>query len=767
MKKKILTSVCMTLLLTLLTQFAVAETPANNSVISESTPTISWDIEDTSSINYTLIIDNTTAFSSPIVNVTNIEDTNYTLSSGDLPGEGTYYWRVNGTAENNTGIYSFTLDTTSPQPGNLTIENGNYTSSETLNLEWSGFTDDNDIEYYYYNFSNNSGTTQGIQTNNNDAELSNSDEGNISVHVWAEDEGGNIGGSTTDWVIADYTAPQFADWQVFPEKLSYATQNPLNITFEVNEDNLKGVPECRYSVGSKSADWSNSTQKEGNFEFIIKEDWESYAGETLYYECRAEDMAESTTTEGKEEYVIENLYAPEFIKLEDQTAVEKNLISFEIAARDLDNESLDFECDHDDINISRINKTAAEASWVPQNEDVGDNKVNFSVTDGYNTTTESINIFVNGTNDPPQLKEIPDIEGYLHEPINATVKATDPDNENSANFDDQFRGVFTADKSWLREGDEIKSMFNKSSNEYVGVLNFTPLRSHRGTHNITITITDEEGGSDEESFTLDVGYCGDTDSAGEPKCDSDYEDCETCPEDCGPCSEDDTDSLAIVTPDRNCLNETITLSAYKLYERATCETQGEIIGGKEICEIIDGATINVYILEEGEWKEHSELVTNENGSVSFNPEKEGDYKLVGEYESYKKANKFIEVNNCAFEEEKDRSENKSENKSEKTKDDKTKDDNNNTEEKSPEEEKPSGINEEKVEKASLFEVILYYVIIPILVAALIFAMFVYYEKEKNNKAWLLKLRIWGLKKKKEIIALFRAQWVRLREKLGY
>ncbi len=771
MKAKILLGVA---LIMVFAQLALAESPSNGSFISDSAPEFSWDISDTDQINYTLRIDNNEDLASPVFTQDDIEETNYSLSSGDLDGEGTYYWQANGTAENDTSIYNFTLDTTPPQPGQVTIDK-NYTNSSEINIGWSGFTDNYEIKNYYVNYSDDSGTTDGINVTGTSVQLNNSDEGNISIYVWAEDIAGNIGNAESDWIVADYTPPEFNNWNTDPDTLAYSISQDLTISFSLDEEILKTTPECRYKIG-ENADYNSwqetASSGDNNYSYSISEDWEEHAGETLYYQCNATDMVGHKNITNRQKDIVEN-DAPQFVKAEDQQAVEDVNISFVIEANDGDGDSLSFSSDHDEVIISNKNSTAAYVSWIPDNLDVGDNIINFTAYDGYNSTTTSINIHVNGTNDRPVLEDIENIEGYLHEPIQAFFYATDPDNQNSATSDDQTDALFTADKDWFEAGDEIKSGINFTNDgriEYVGRLNFTPLLSHKGKHNVTIEVTDQDGLSDKESFMLDIGYCGDTDAAGQPKCDSDYENCETCPEDCGKCSVQSSDAMALLTPDRNCLYTNVTVSAYKLYERATCDNQGEIINGKEICEPIDGATIILYELVNDEWKKKEELVTSKNGKVSFIPEEAGDYKLVGKFKSYRNANKFVEFRKCI-----DVQRNESNNNTNQSSENKEKENNgqnnnqNNEQNNQPKEEQPGEVQEpgEKIEKASLVETLLYYVIIPVLFAILIFVLFIYYEKEKNRNPQLLKFRIWLLKKKKMLAGELAKYWQKVKAKTGY
>ncbi len=284
------------------------------------------------------------------------------------------------------------------------------------------------------------------------------------------------------------------------------------------------------------------------------------------------------------------------------------------------------------------------------------------------------------------------------------------------------------------------------SNKSRGFLNVTPLKSHKGIHNVTFTVSDGQK-TDSQNVILRVGYCGDG------ICDEEHEDCETCPQDCGECDvETHEDEMAIVIPSRNCLYTNITVTVYELYERAACEDGGEVINGRQVCDPVEGATVTLYRLEDDTWEEVEEYLTGEEGKVSFIPQESGQYRLTGEYSDFKQASKSLQVHECIDvpididEDEDDEDEDE---------EDENDEDEDEEDEKDPEEDIPGDIENgedegEKVDEAPLILIIIYYVIIPIIFGSLIVTMFIYYEKEKNRKPWLLKLRIWKIKKEKQI-----------------
>ncbi|MBI5361384.1 MAG: DUF2341 domain-containing protein [Planctomycetes bacterium] len=105
---------------------AVLLLPSNNDFIATSTTSFSWNgTTDLSGVTYTLQMDNYTAFSSPLVNITGMADTSYSLSGiGNevLTGNTIYYWRVitvdgaaNSSYPANPSYFKFTTTSAVPQ----------------------------------------------------------------------------------------------------------------------------------------------------------------------------------------------------------------------------------------------------------------------------------------------------------------------------------------------------------------------------------------------------------------------------------------------------------------------------------------------------------------------------------------------------------------------------------------------------------------------------------------------------------------------------
>ncbi|MFW6014229.1 MAG: hypothetical protein ACOCZ6_03965 [Nanoarchaeota archaeon] len=688
-------------------------------------------------------------------------------------GEGTneIYFQCNDTNKELTddALYELNLDTQAPDAESISVNEGEkYTSLDSVNVTWEGFSDDySGIKYYYYNYTGGP-EEERVDNSTNQVEIDGLQEGNITFSVWAKDRAGNTGELVSSRVIIDQTEPEFEDeqWKYSPEELRYDLDDSFEISFVVLEENLNFPPQCRYKAGDNEySQWLDTNHIQGDeFVFEINENWENYEGETLTYQCNASDKAGHwTATDERTKEIIENK-PPEFIELSEnlETRQHRNL-TFTIEAYDPDGDELEFSTDLDEIEIEHTNETTAKARWEPTSKDAGEYEVEVTVTDGIHEITKNIEIFVNWVNDPPKIEKIPDIDAYLHKPFTLNLTAFDPDNEipeitpgenyPGSNKTYPQEGLFSADLNWI-DREIVYSGVDLERNESKGFLNVTPLESHKGIHNVTFTVSDGQK-TDSQSAILRVGYCGDE------ICNDEYEDCETCPEDCGECNDEThEDEMAIMTPSRNCLYTNVTATIYELYERATCDDSGEVINGKEVCEPIEGATLTLYRLEDDKWEEVEEYMTGKEGKVSFIPEKKGQYRLSGSFDGFKDDTTPLQVRECIdepieLEEEEDKEKDEDEEKDEDDDKDEDKDEDDDKES-GPEEDTPGEVENgengksDKVEEAPLVFIIIYYIIIPVCFGALIIAVFIYYEKEKNRKPWLLKLRIWKIKKEKQI-----------------
>ncbi len=115
-------------------------TPTDTSMINTLTPLLDWTDsldEDGDTVTYELLIDSTNVFSTPLVNKTvststDISSSQYSVASGEITLDGTYYWYIRAwdgyDYSVNSAIQSFTIDTVNPIiiiiGGNEVIEMG-------------------------------------------------------------------------------------------------------------------------------------------------------------------------------------------------------------------------------------------------------------------------------------------------------------------------------------------------------------------------------------------------------------------------------------------------------------------------------------------------------------------------------------------------------------------------------------------------------------------------------------------------------------------
>ncbi len=767
MKKGLFLKICIGLLLLLPFVFAQPTTeiidyyPLNESWVNNELQEISIETNNTSECHYS------TNGSKDWEQKENMSknDYYYNASVELLEGKNSIYIQCSDLQDNvmeDKFVYVLNLDTNPPAQGEVVINNfEKYTSAETLNVSWKNFSDNaSGISHYYYGYSNKSGETVDRNTSQQSATITNNNEGNITVYVWAEDYAGNIGHASSDWIIADFTSPLFVNWSNNPKNLSFNYTGDFTIDVEIHDDNLLKNPECRNKIGDNEySTWEHmDIISENRFTITISAEWNKHAGEYLTYQCNATDKAGNFRVETHEKYISEDKNPPRIINLEDMQVYQNQNLSFILEGEEIRNRSLTFSTSNENISIEKISHNMSRAQWIPTYLDVGENEINFSVTNGISKTTETITIYVTWVNDPPQLNEINDINAYLHKPFTKIITATDLDNKIDGR-DNQF-GYFSTNVSWLREGEEIRSSFNYTSREYVGFLNFTPLMSHKGEHTVNFKVTDEEGATDSQNVSILVGYCGDG------ICQAEYEDCDTCPEDCGRCRLETTKRMAIKTQDRNCLYTNTTISVYNLFERATCPTEGSIVDGKEVCEPIEGTTISIYRLKEEEWERHGRYLTGEEGKVSFYLKKPGQYRIIGEHHDYKEGKDYMEVRECVdiSPGKEEDGFNESTEKSNRTEDTKNND--------TLKEDIPGQIDNNKdekgrLEKATFAITLIYYIIIPTLIISLLVAVCLFYQKEKNNRTWILRGRIWLIKREKIIKNYLKRYYIRIKDISGF
>jgi len=122
--------------------------------------------------------------------------------------------------------------------------------------------------------------------------------------------------------------------------------------------------------------------------------------------------------------------APILEQIADKAISKNTNLSFNITASDIDDDALTFSSNHSSIAISKINNSLATVSWKPTNLDLGDNAINFTVSDGSLTDSKVITIDVNAEgNKAPTIISSPSTSGAVDELYSYDVDAADEDND--------------------------------------------------------------------------------------------------------------------------------------------------------------------------------------------------------------------------------------------------------------------------------------------------------------------------------------------------
>jgi hypothetical protein len=342
----------------------------------------------------------------------------------------------------------------------------------------------------------------------------------------------------------------------------------------------------------------------------------------------------------------------------------------------------------------------------------------------------------------PYIEPIPNIETYVGVPFTLNIKALYPYIKTNESFNLYFKTIPTL--SWFK----IETTYNPTQDTFFGIINFTPINTIKGTHNITIIATDHNNNTITQNISLRIGYCGDKDATGNPICDVRYENCENCPEDCGICGFEKEYGIGIISSYRNCLNSNFTINVYELYTRATCENKGMIIDEMEICKKIENAKITIYILENQKWIEYDNYITDKNGKLTFIPKTKGIFKIEAEYKTHKKGIKYINFQECIYYNESIIKKFDNETKEQKT-------------------DEPITIIDYEKETKDISKITNLKIIHIILIIIVIILTNIYYHKEKDNSKLLLKIRIQLITYKKIIKPKIKRIWNKTKDIIGF
>lgn len=228
-------------------------------------------------------------------------------------------------------------------------------------------------------------------------------------------------------------------------------------------------------------------------------------------------------------------------------------------------------------------------------------------------------------NNAPDFSGLADIDGYFNTPMQERFFADDSD-------DDRLRLTTEPYYSFLNLD------FRYAEGRYVADMNFTP--REKGVWHTNFILFDGQA-QVSQRVEFDIGYCGDNDSGGRPRCQSRFEDCETCSQDCGSCS-DSKDSFILIPNQTACVGEAFEFRAYDRYRPGECEPA--TIQGIEVCSPLSSFSVKLFRLENKNWVE-LDTMQSSGGAVAFTPG-DTEYLLEGERSGYYTSYYYVDPKVC-------------------------------------------------------------------------------------------------------------------------
>ena len=169
----------------------------------------------------------------------------------------------------------------------------------------------------------------------------------------------------------------------------------------------------------------------------------------------------------------------------DTTAAEDIVYTFTIVAKDVDQDDIFFQLVEGPKNLS-VNKDSGIITWLPTQEQVGQHDATVRIEDSRGATSNySWSILVQPTNDAPVIISEPDTLAQEDVPFQYNVLVKDPDPS------DIFFPTLISGPA----GVTIDSL---------GRLNWTPLQSQIGLHQIEIVVRDQNDANTKQTFSVDV-----------------------------------------------------------------------------------------------------------------------------------------------------------------------------------------------------------------------------------------------------------------------
>ncbi len=164
------------------------------------------------------------------------------------------------------------------------------------------------------------------------------------------------------------------------------------------------------------------------------------------------------------------------------TGVEQDLYQYRVTATDPDGDVLSFVLTTAPAGMT-ISATGT-ISWTPSFNQSGQHSVTVIVSDGQLSDSQAFIVLVADTNRAPNITSTPVTTGTENTPYRYPIVASDPDGD-----------ALTYELTQAPNGMQIDSQ---------GVTQWTPSYEQAGDYSIIITVTDTQGASDQQAFTLTI-----------------------------------------------------------------------------------------------------------------------------------------------------------------------------------------------------------------------------------------------------------------------
>ncbi len=301
-------------------------------------------------------------------------------------------------------------------------------------------------------------------------------EGNNSVHAYP---------NMTLYVNVD-DEPLIYDY--LPTNITPTVAENLSLFFFVNATDPDN--------GSLNYTWKIDgvvNQTNGN-NFTYNTGFDDAGTHTVSVDLRDENY--NTITQSWTVSVTNTDRAPVLSPINDSSLLENETISFNITATDPDlinGDSLSYSSNLSVISVTKINNTLATVTWInPTDTYVGNNSVEFTVSDGTLNDSQVITISVTGINDAPVLSSVGNKLAYENQELLFNVTASDVDVGDVLTFavnDTRFNLTQT----------------NSTYNNAIATISWTPNSSNVGdTIYLNISVSDIAGVIDSEVINIIV-----------------------------------------------------------------------------------------------------------------------------------------------------------------------------------------------------------------------------------------------------------------------